>query len=99
VSSTDAVGNPRVISRAIVELGRALGLEIVVEGIESQSQADWFGSLGCQYAQGYYFAEPLTPSQTDIFLSGGRHRAALPTSLSQITPITARVRRRPAVNE
>src|SRR5262249_10126039 len=42
VSSTDAVGNPRVISRAIVELGRALGLEIVVEGIESESQASWF---------------------------------------------------------
>ena len=76
VSSTDVVGNPRVISRAIVELGRALGLEIVVEGIESLIQAEWFRSLGCKYAQGFYFARPLTPSQIEMFLSGGRAGAA-----------------------
>src|SRR4029077_8395405 len=54
VTPTDSVGNPRVISRAIVELGRALGLEIVVEGIETEAQAHWFSSLGCQFAQGFY---------------------------------------------
>jgi EAL domain-containing protein (putative c-di-GMP-specific phosphodiesterase class I) len=91
VSSTDVVGNPRVISRAIVELGRALGLEIVVEGIESQIQAEWFRSLGCQYAQGFYFARPLTPSQIEMFLSGGRAGAAA----ASITSI-ARARRRRA---
>ena len=91
VSSTDVVGNPRVISRAIVELGRALGLEIVVEGIESQIQAEWFRSLGCQYAQGFYFARPLTPSQIEMFLSGGR--AGAPAA--SITSI-ARARRRRA---
>ena len=91
VSSTDIVGNPRVISRAIVELGRALGLEIVVEGIESQIQAEWFRSLGCQYAQGFYFARPLTPSQIEMLLSGGRAGAPART----ITSI-ARARRRRA---
>ena len=94
VSSTDVVGNPRVISRAIVELGRALGLEIVVEGIELQIQADWFRSLGCQYAQGYYFARPLTPSQIEMFLSGGRAGAA-GAAVGSITSI-ARARRRRA---
>jgi diguanylate cyclase (GGDEF)-like protein len=111
VSSTDSVGNPRLISRAIVELGRALGLDIVVEGIESESQADWFGSLGCQYAQGFYFAAPLTPSQTDVFLAGGSgaRRVRLPAISSvlelaavaaepgaSITPIERHIRRRAA---
>ena len=97
VSPPDAVGNPRVISRAIVELGRALGLEIVVEGIESQSQARWFSSLGCQYAQGFYFAEPLTPADADVYLSGRRLGEPRPTAA--ITAIDSRSRRRRAAGE
>jgi predicted signal transduction protein with EAL and GGDEF domain len=95
VSPADTVGDPRVISRAIVELGRALGLEIVVEGIESQSQARWFSSLGCQYAQGFYFAEPLSPIEADAYLAGsrpGEPRAG-------ITAIDSRARRRRAAGE
>jgi diguanylate cyclase (GGDEF)-like protein len=69
VSPAETVGTPRVISRAIVELGRALGLEIVAEGIENQAQAKWFRSLGCQYAQGYWFAEPLTAPDAAAFLA------------------------------
>jgi diguanylate cyclase (GGDEF)-like protein len=97
VSPADAVGNPRVISRAIVELGRALGLEIVVEGIESQSQARWFGSLGCQYAQGFYFAEPLTPIEADVYLAG--RRLGEPRPAAAITAIDSRARRRRAAGE
>ena len=95
VSPTDAVGNPRVISRAIVELAKALGLEIVVEGVESQNQARWFSSLGCQYAQGFYFAEPLTPVQADEFLAGRRPG----DPRAPITAIDSRARRRRAAGE
>ena len=69
VSPAETVGTPRVISRAIVELGRALGLEIVAEGIETQTQARWFRSLGCQYAQGYYFAEALGAPDAGAYLA------------------------------
>jgi diguanylate cyclase (GGDEF)-like protein len=72
VSAAEAVGNPRVISRAIVELGRALGLEIVVEGVESKAQALWFGSLGCHYAQGYLYSPPLVPVAADAFIAARR---------------------------
>jgi EAL domain-containing protein (putative c-di-GMP-specific phosphodiesterase class I) len=66
MSPMNSVGTPRVISRAIVELGRALG---VAEGIESETQASWFSSLGCQYGQGFYFAEPLDPDEADAYLA------------------------------
>jgi EAL domain-containing protein (putative c-di-GMP-specific phosphodiesterase class I) len=69
VSPAETVGTPRVIIRAIVELGRALGLQIVAEGIENQAQAKWFRSLGCQYAQGYWFAEPLSAPDASAFLA------------------------------
>jgi diguanylate cyclase (GGDEF)-like protein len=76
VSAAGTKGNPRVISRAIVELARALGLEIVVEGIESKAQATWFASLGCQYAQGYLYSTPLAPEAASRFLVANRAEAA-----------------------
>jgi diguanylate cyclase (GGDEF)-like protein/PAS domain S-box-containing protein len=45
--------------RAVVELGRALGLQAVAEGIEHQDQADALERLGCNLAQGYLFAKPM----------------------------------------
>ncbi len=70
VSDATEIGNPMVLSRAIVELGRALGLEMVVEGVETRSQAAWFSSLGCQYAQGYLYSRPLSPDALEAFLRG-----------------------------
>ena len=76
VSEVTAIGDKTVLSRAIVELGRALGLEMVVEGVETEAQAAWFASLGCQYAQGYHFARPLDPAAVDGYLTGSRRRDA-----------------------
>ena len=48
------------IARAIVHLARALGLRVVAEGVESSSQLAECRLLGCDLAQGFYFA----PAQT-----------------------------------
>jgi diguanylate cyclase (GGDEF)-like protein len=97
VSPSDSVGSPRVISRAIVELGRALGLEMVAEGIETLEQASWFRSLGCQFGQGYYFAEPLSAVDAGAYLAEHREAAAVPAA-SVITRIDSRRRRRQAAS-
>ncbi|MDP5181012.1 EAL domain-containing protein [Blastococcus sp. BMG 814] len=44
--------------RALLALGRDLGLDVVVEGVERVEQADVLRQLGCRYAQGYLFARP-----------------------------------------
>jgi diguanylate cyclase (GGDEF)-like protein len=75
VSEASSIGNPMVLSRAIVELGRALNLEMVVEGVETEAQAAWFTSLGCQFAQGFLYSRPLEAARVDEFLAahpGGR---------------------------
>jgi diguanylate cyclase (GGDEF)-like protein/PAS domain S-box-containing protein len=45
--------------RAVVELGRALGLKAVAEGIEHRDQAVALERLGCNLAQGYLFGKPV----------------------------------------
>jgi len=78
VSESSTIGNPMVLSRAIVELGRALGLEMVVEGVESAKQAEWFASIGCQYAQGFLYAEPMAVVAVEAYLADARANAGGP---------------------
>jgi diguanylate cyclase (GGDEF)-like protein/PAS domain S-box-containing protein len=51
------------IVRAVVNLAQALGLDVVAEGVESESQLYALTSLGCRYAQGYLFGPPMAASQ------------------------------------
>ena len=47
------------IVKAMIELGKTLGMKIVVEGIENKAMGDMVASYGCDYLQGYYFSRPL----------------------------------------
>lgn len=47
------------ICRALIALGRGLGLKIIAEGVESAGQLDWLRKHGCDQAQGYYFGAPV----------------------------------------
>ncbi|MDH3259939.1 MAG: EAL domain-containing protein [Acidimicrobiia bacterium] len=46
--------------KTVVQLGDALGLETIVEGIESFEQYEQIKQLGCLHGQGFLFAEPLS---------------------------------------
>ncbi|WP_151703028.1 putative bifunctional diguanylate cyclase/phosphodiesterase [Nitrincola alkalilacustris] len=46
------------VCTAVINIGAALGLDVLAEGVETQEQADLLRSLGCQYFQGYYFGRP-----------------------------------------
>ena len=61
----DAAGDARVrvILAAIIDLGRALDLSVIAEGIETQEQADALRALGCTYLQGYGLAMPVPAAQ------------------------------------
>ena len=59
-----------VLASAIVALGRALGLEIIAEGIERPEQRDALMRLGCRQGQGYLFGRPLGAAATEAMLAG-----------------------------
>lgn len=48
---------------SIIQMAHALKLEVIGEGIETQEQADLLRSLGCDYAQGYFFGKPAPANQ------------------------------------
>jgi diguanylate cyclase (GGDEF)-like protein len=58
-----------VLVRAIIELGHALGLEIVAEGIERADQVGPLERLGCTLGQGYFFARPMDAPDLDALLA------------------------------
>jgi diguanylate cyclase (GGDEF)-like protein len=73
------------IVRAAIELGHSLGLSVVAEGVEDEVTWDQLASLGCDVAQGYFMARPLTADDLETWLRTSRwghnprghlHRAA-----------------------
>jgi diguanylate cyclase (GGDEF)-like protein/PAS domain S-box-containing protein len=49
-----------VILRSIVAMSHELGKKVVAEGIESSADAEYLRSIGCEFAQGFYFGEPMS---------------------------------------
>lgn len=52
-----------------VAMGKALGLEVISEGVETEQQAEFLRRIGCDYAQGYLYAPPLTLQQAKEWAS------------------------------
>jgi EAL domain-containing protein (putative c-di-GMP-specific phosphodiesterase class I) len=59
VAALDTEGENVAIVRAIVDLGRHLGLDVVAEGVEDQSTWDLLASMHCDLGQGWYVAHPM----------------------------------------
>ena len=43
-------------------------MKVLAEGVEMEEQADWLRKLGCGYAHGYYFSQPLSGSDAEAFM-------------------------------
>jgi diguanylate cyclase (GGDEF)-like protein/PAS domain S-box-containing protein len=69
---TTAKGTRPVILRSIVAMAHDLGMEVVAEGAETDSDAVELYQLGCEYAQGFVFGEPMTADQARDLLQTER---------------------------
>jgi diguanylate cyclase (GGDEF)-like protein/PAS domain S-box-containing protein len=69
-------GKRPVILRSIIALAHDLGMQVVAEGAESDSDAVELYQLGCEYAQGFVFGEPMSAEAARDLLAGKRLAAA-----------------------
>ena len=58
LESMEATGESAILVHSIVHLGRALGLEVTAEGVETEEQQRFLQAVGCHHLQGYLFARP-----------------------------------------
>jgi len=73
---TSAKGKRPLILRSIIALAHDLGMEAIAEGAESEADAVELTQLGCDYAQGYVFGEPMTAREATNLLTTRQHEPA-----------------------
>lgn len=64
------------IVRATIGLAHALGIEVLAEGVETETQRDFLISAGCRLGQGFYFAPPMTATAAAEYLRSQRQSSA-----------------------
>lgn len=53
----------RIVLRAIIAMGKALGLEIIAEGVEKEAELEMLKAEDCDYFQGFLRSRPLSPGE------------------------------------
>lgn len=85
VDSVAVANKDPVLARAIIALGKTLGIETIAEGIERLEQRDGLTALGCELGQGYFFSRAVPPEEFE--------RRLLSDPAPRVTPGTVRVLR------
>ena len=73
---TTGRGKRPVILRSIIALAHDLGMDVVAEGAETDSDAVELYQLGCEYAQGYAFGYPMTADEATQLLTADQFEPA-----------------------
>lgn len=71
------------IVKAILAMSNSLGLKVIAEGVETESQASFLRKHGCQEAQGYLYSKPLPAHAFTDFLMQGTTASAAQSGKSQ----------------
>ena len=72
VARVDCDSRSAAVVRAAIRLGHELGIEVIAEGVETEGQAQFLLSAGCEHAQGFYFSKPFNAEEATAMLRAGR---------------------------
>lgn len=86
ISSIENGKQNLTIVKTILTMAQSLGIRVVAEGVENESQLHRLKSLNCEGAQGYYFAKPMSLAETEEFLQNQVFN--IPDDFSEIPHIT-----------
>lgn len=61
-------GKGEKVLTSVIRMAKWLHLPSIVEGVETVEQVDFLKCIGCEYAQGYYYAKPMRIEEYEAFL-------------------------------
>ena len=67
VASEDS-SRMQIVLRQMIDLGHALGMRVICEGIETEEQEQLLIACGCEYGQGFRYGRPMLPADYEDFL-------------------------------
>jgi EAL domain-containing protein (putative c-di-GMP-specific phosphodiesterase class I) len=86
IADIDRAPKGRALVEAITVLAHALDLSVTAEGVETRSQREYITAIGCELAQGFYFARPIPAGEVTAWVTDPAHLPArdrpLPALLS-----------------
>ena len=65
----ETTGESAILVHSVVHLGRALGLRVCAEGVETAEQHRFLQAVGCHELQGYFFSKPIPAEALDKLLA------------------------------
>jgi EAL domain-containing protein (putative c-di-GMP-specific phosphodiesterase class I) len=68
------------LCKAIIAMAHALGIQVIAEGVETAQQRDLLAAAGCDCAQGFFYAKPMSPTDFEAFMTGYAQATAPPAS-------------------
>lgn len=69
VTWVDIASNQPTVIRSIVSMARALHMEVIAEGVETEQQLEMLRDAGCDRIQGFYHAKPMPLEQLKAFMA------------------------------
>lgn len=76
----------RLLVDAVVGIGRSLGITVVAEGVETETQQDFLGILGCPVLQGYLFSPAIDAAEIPAWLAARQDAQAQPKRGASLAP-------------
>lgn len=59
VKELDCSLKKRTLAKAVLDMAKALEIQVIAEGVETAEQVKWLKQMGCKYLQGFYFSKSL----------------------------------------
>ncbi|MEG2928767.1 MAG: EAL domain-containing protein [Oscillospiraceae bacterium] len=69
LSDRETTGKGASILSSVIRMARWLKMPVIAEGVETREQADFLRSIGCEMAQGFYFAKPMSAADYEKYLA------------------------------
>ena len=76
VQGIDGSEKDQAITKIIINLAQSLGLEVIAEGVETETQLTFLGQKMCDDVQGYYYYKPMPAEDVEALLRHSQSAAA-----------------------